>query len=909
MSDTSRLPTLFQEFIHLSRYARWKEEEGRRETWTETVDRYINYMCDKRLGGKIPAETREELRQAILTLKVLPSMRCLMTAGVALDVNDVAAYNCAYIAVDHPHAFDEMLMILMCGTGVGFSVERQFIANMLRIPDKLKKSSTTIEVADSKEGWAQAFRELISMLYAGIIPQWDMSKIRPAGARLKTFGGRACLTGDTIVYKDRKKTRGYNEITISDLFDMQNSTGKWESKPNHFKDVSLRSLDEDSGEFFRNRILKVIDNGIAQVYQIVTKNGYRIKATDNHRFMNDAGVYSYLSDFRVGSMIAVNGSMELKTGICVDCGTAVSRRAIRCKPCYDKTQLHDECQANTSRARLECQGNKKDHCERCSHDGSVSELQVHHIDENPHNNDIVNLMTLCEKCHRIEHFRKWTFGDAYSHKYLSYDEIISIEHVGAERVFDLAMQGPNHNFIANGFVSHNSGPEPLNDLFNFTTEIFKGAIGRKLNSIECHDICCKIAEIVVVGGVRRSACISLSNPSDDRMRYAKAGEWWKTAPYRALSNNSACYTEKPGMDVFLREWLSLYDSKSGERGIFNREAAQKQAQKTGRRKHDVEFGCNPCSEVVLRSCQFCNLTEVVVRAEDTEETLMKKVRLAVIMGTMQASLTNFGYLRPIWKQNTEEEALLGVSITGVYDNPLTYGADGKRKLAELLERLRLYAIKVNKEWAKVIGINQSVSITCVKPSGTVSQLVNCASGLHARFSKHYIRTVRADKKDPLAQLMKEVGFPCEDDVTKPEYNWVFSFPVAAPDNAIVSDNVSALEHLELWKTYQDHWCEHKPSVTVYVREGEWLDVGAWVYRHFDSVSGVAFLPFSGHTYRQAPYTEVTKEEYEKALAKMPKEVDWNKLKAYELEDTTHSGKTMACNGQSCELVDLTSTRT
>ena len=635
-----RLPTPFQEFIHLSRYARWIEKEGRRETWAETVDRYISYMCDKRLAGKIPAEVKEELRNAILTLKVLPSMRCLMTAGPALDQNDVAAFNCAFLAIDHPHAFDEMLLILMNGTGVGFSVERQFICNMLKIPEKLKKTNTTIEVADSKEGWAQSFRELISMLYAGIIPQWDMSKLRPAGARLKTFGGRA------------------------------------------------------------------------------------------------------------------------------------------------------------------------------------------------------------------------------------------------------------------------SGPEPLIDLFQFTVDVFKGAVGRKLNSIECHDICCKIAEVVVVGGVRRSACISLSNPSDDRMRYAKSGDWSKTAPYRALSNNSSCYTEKPGMDVFLREWLALYDSKSGERGIFNRAAAQEQARKTSRRKPDFEFGTNPCSEVILRSNQFCNLTEVVIRSDDTEQTLMEKVRLAVIMGTMQATLTNYGYLRTIWKQNSDEEALLGVSLTGIYDNPLTYGLDGKRKLAELLERLRLHAIKVNKEWAKTLGINQSVALSCIKPSGTVSQLVNCSSGIHQRYAKYYIRTVRADKKDPMARMMKDMGFPCEDDVTKPEYNYVFSFPVESPANAVVSDDVSAVDHLELWKVYQDHWCEHKPSCTITIRESEWMEVGAWVYKHFDDISGVAFLPYSGHSYRQAPYAEITKDEYDKLLAKMPKDVDWGKLKTYELEDCTTNSKTLACTAGQCDLADL-----
>jgi ribonucleoside-diphosphate reductase alpha chain len=436
-------------------------------------------------------------------------------------------------------------------------------------------------------------------------------------------------------------------------------------------------------------------------------------------------------------------------------------------------------------------------------------------------------------------------------------------------------------------------------------DIFKEAAGRKLNSIECHDICCKTGEIVICGGVRRSALISLSNPSDDRMRYAKSGEWWKTNPQRALANNSACYTEKPGMDVFMREWLALYDSKSGERGIFNREAAKKNCAKYGRRDPNHEYGTNPCCEVVARSAQCCNLTEAVARPEDTEETLKRKVRLAVIMGTMQATLTKFTYLRDIWRKNTEEEALLGVSITGILDNKLLSGVDGKKKLGETLGRLREYAVEVNKEWATKLGINPAAAVSCVKPSGTVSALVNCSSGIHPRFSKYFVRTVRADKKDPLAKLMVEMGFPHEDDVTKPEYNWVFSFPMMSPECSTLSESITALEHLELWKTYQDHWTEHKPSITVYVREHEWMDVGAWVFRHFDSISGVAFLPYSGHNYRQAPFQPLNEADYKKMLAAMPKDVDWAKLGKFEVDDNTQTERTMACSGDSCDLADLT----
>jgi ribonucleoside-diphosphate reductase alpha chain len=638
----TNLPTLYQEFIHLSRYARWIEEEKRRETWEETVDRYVNHMCDVQCEGKIPDDIKAEIRESILTLKVMPSMRCMMTAGEALERDNVAGYNCSYVAIDDPKAFDEVLYILMCGTGVGFSVERQFVNKMPYVAERLRPSKTVIGVEDSKIGWANAYRELISMLYQGRMPTWDTSEVRKAGERLKTFGGRS------------------------------------------------------------------------------------------------------------------------------------------------------------------------------------------------------------------------------------------------------------------------SGPEPLEDLFRFTIEIFKEAQGRRLSSIECHDICCKIGEIVVVGGVRRSALISLSNPSDDRMRHAKSGSWWDNTPWRALANNSACYTEKPGMEVFMREWLSLYDSKSGERGFFNREAVQKWADKFERRDANHEFGCNPCSEIVLRSCGLCNLSEVVVRAEDSVEDLKHKVKVATILGTMQATLTGFRYLRDKWRENAEEEALLGVSLTGIMDNELMAGRKGKKKLVELLTELRDYAVEVNKEWAEVLGINQAAAVTCVKPSGTVSQLVDCASGIHSRYSPYYIRRVRADKKDPLATLMSELGFPCEPDVMKPDNNLVFSFPVKSPEGALVTEDVPSLDHLDLWKVYQLHWCEHKPSITIHLRESEWMDAGAWVFRNFDIVSGISFLPYSGHSYAQAPYEECTEEQYVELLGEMPEHIDWTTLSNYEKEDQTVGSKTYACSGDSCEVVDLTS---
>ena len=629
------LPTDYQAFIHTSRYARWLEEENRRETWAETVSRYMTNVVVKKTRDEI---VLDEIEEAILGLEIMPSMRAMMTAGPALERDNTAGYNCSYLPVDDPKSFDEAMFILLCGTGVGFSVERQYISKLPEVPEKLFVSEDTIVVHDSKEGWAKSLRKLIAMLYAGEIPTWDTSKVRPAGAKLKTFGGRA------------------------------------------------------------------------------------------------------------------------------------------------------------------------------------------------------------------------------------------------------------------------SGPAPLEDLFRFTVALFKEAQGRKLSSIECHDLMCKIGEVVVVGGVRRSAMISLSNLSDDRMRHAKSGQWWEKNPQRALANNSVSYTEKPDMETFMREWLSLVESKSGERGIFSRTASKKQAAKNGRRDQGFEFGTNPCSEIILRPYQFCNLTEVVVRATDSLKDLERKVKLATILGTIQSTYTHFPYLRKIWQKNTEEERLLGVSLTGIMDHKmLSGGAD----LANILEHLKNVAVATNTEWAERLGIPASAAITCVKPSGTVSQLVDSASGIHARHSAYYIRTVRGDNKDPLTQFMKDQGIPNEPCVMKPETTTVFSFPQRSPEGAITRNDMSALEQLELWLVYQRHWCEHKPSVTVTVRDKEWMEVGAWVYKHFDEVSGVSFLPHSDHTYQQAPYQDCSEREYLDALALMPERIDWTKLSDYEKEDMTKSAQTFACSSGVCEIVDLT----
>ena len=629
------LPTDYQNFIALSRYARWKEDEQRRENWGETVDRYFDYMqshLENNHAYTITKALKGKLTDQIMSLGVMPSMRALMTSGPALDRCHVGGYNCSYIPVDSPRSFDECMYILMCGTGVGFSVERENVDKLPIVNEHFENSSTVIKVGDSRPGWSKALRELIAMLYAGQIPTWDTSEVRPAGARLKTFGGRA------------------------------------------------------------------------------------------------------------------------------------------------------------------------------------------------------------------------------------------------------------------------SGPAPLIELFHFCIQKFRGSKGRRLFPIECHDIMCKIGEVVVVGGVRRSALISLSNLGDDQMRHAKSGQWWENEGQRSLANNSVAFKGKPEMGTFMREWTSLYESKSGERGIFNRQAAKVKALENGRRDADHYFGCNPCSEIILRPYQFCNLTEVVCRVTDDLVSLKEKVRMATILGTFQSTLTNFKYLRKIWKDNTEEERLLGVSLTGILDCPIW--------TEEILQILRDVAVETNKKLAKDLGIPQSTAITCVKPSGTVSQLVDSASGIHARHSDYYIRTVRGDNKDPITQFMKESGIPSEPDVMKPDSTTVFSFPMKSPSGATTRTDMTAIEQLEYWLMFQRHWCEHKPSVTVSVKEDEWMRVGAWVYDNFDEVSGISFLPFSDHTYAQAPYQDIDEAKYYALSHEMPDSIDWSKLADYEKEDTTSGGRELACTADACEMVDI-----
>jgi ribonucleoside-triphosphate reductase len=644
--------TPFQQFIYLSRYARFLHDESRRETWNETVKRYFDFFqvhLKEKHDYTIPAELRLELETALRTMQAMPSMRCIMTAGTALARDNIAGYNCAYVAIDNPKAFAEILYILMNGTGVGFSVERQYVNKLPEIPEAMYPSDTTIVVPDSKIGWAKSLNELVSLLYTGIIPKWDLSKLRPAGAILKTFGGRS------------------------------------------------------------------------------------------------------------------------------------------------------------------------------------------------------------------------------------------------------------------------SGPEPLNRLFQFVVEVFEQHKASKLDSLAVHDIACMIGETVVVGGVRRSAMISLSNLSDSRMQSAKTGQWWKLTPWRSISNNSAVYTDKqPTMERFMDEWKSLYDSKSGERGIFSRWAAKNTIQRSNEfrkrifgedarlRDTEYEWGCNPCSEVLLRDSEFCNLSEVVIRANDTLETLKYKARIAAIFGTFQSTLTDFKFIGKDWTRNTEDERLLGVSLTGIMDNKLTSGQLGQEKLKECLTELRTVVVATNMEFAKKVGIPASVASTSVKPSGTVSALNDTSSGIHARHSAFYLRTVRSDKKDPIAQLMIDQGMKPENDQARPDSAYVFSFPMKSPKNAITRHDMDAIKQLEIWKIYQLYWTDHKPSITVSVRDPEWMRVGAWVYDNFENMSGVSFLPFSDHTYAQAPFQDLTEERYKELMAITPTKFDWSLLSKYETSTNANlqGAQELACQGVS-----------
>ena len=888
--DYKQIRELYSNFIIQRTYTRFRDDLGRRETWEEAVDRYKDFLLGKinfDNSTSISTSLFEEAIEAIKNKQVMPSMRLLWTAGTAANVDPVCAYNCGFIAVTDIKAFSEMMYLLMNGVGVGFSVERQFICKLPEVSEEeYPDQAQCYTVDDSKEGWSLTFKTLIKDWYHGIPSTWNVSKVRPKGTPIKGFGGRACLTGDTIVYKDKKKSQAENEITIKDLFDLQNGEGKWKHKPNHFKQIKLRSLSERDGVFYRNQVLEVIDNGLAPVYEIITKSGYKIKATGNHRFMKDTGDYDYVDNFSVGDLIAVNGSSNRKTGICKDCGTPVYSSAIRCRPCANKAQLKINALETTARQRKDCRDALKDFCELCGNNNV--RLEIHHKDKNPFNNDKNNLITLCPKCHRYEHMSKDFLGNPYTCKYLNFDEIISIEYYGVERVYDLRMQAPDHNFVANGFVSHNSGPEVLVDLFNFTKNIIYYASGRKLNSKELADIICKIADIVIAGGVRRSATICISNLSDQRMKHFKDGQFWNDNPQRALANISVAYTEKPDVITFMEECRALILSRSGERGLINVMAFP----------HPL-MRLNPCAERVLKSRQLCNLTEVPIEEGIELEEIERRVRLAVFLGTLQATLTTFNtkVLSKEWVKNTIEDAMLGVSLTGTSNFDWT---------PKILSKLRDKAKLWNREFALALGINPAYGITCNKPSGTVSQVVGTPSGIHPEYAPFYIRRVRVSRTDPICTLLIDSGIPHQPEVGtvyETTNTFVFEFPLKSSSKRI-KNTCSALEQLEYYKLFKEHWCDERgnPSCTIYVREHEWLEVFNWVYHpdNWDYIGGLSFLPYDTGVYQLAPYEEITEERFNQLCDDFPN-VDFSKLADYEKDDRTTGSREYACSAGQCEL--------
>ncbi len=899
----SNFDTIFQNVVYTRTYARWLPEVQRREYWPEGVDRYIGFLKEEIVlkRGLPPESLRyvldllEEAKQEMLVLGVVGSMRALWTAGKALTLENACAYNCAYTTIEHFKDFAEILYLLMCGCGVSYSAERQFITKLSTIPE-LQEDDRTIVFEDSKHGWAEGYYKFLSHLSKGYIPKYDLSKIRKKGMILKTFGGR-CLTGDTLVYKDRKKSTEENSITLKQLYDIQQREkgGKYRGR---FAKICLRSMNEEYGFFYRNQLVEVIDNGMREVVEITTKKGYKIKATLNHRFMDSDKKWKEVSHFIVGEKIAVNG--ENKTSTCVDCGVAISRRAERCKSCSDLHQQKADCSGTTARGRKACLDSRLDYCEIC---GKYSgKFEVHHIDGNPTNNHPSNHLNACPTCHKGIHANEDTYGNPYSHKYLSFDTIESIVKKGVEQVYDLSMQAPDHNFVANGFISHNSsGPEPLRDLLNFTVRLFKNAQGNKLTSEEVSDLVCKIADIVVVGGARRSATLALTNPSDRRMAEYKKGDYFREHSHRSMVNVSSCYTDikRPGVLLFLEDMTHLIESKSGERGFVNRAALNNTLERLGRPMSDGT-GVNPCGEIILRPKGFCNLSEIIVREGDSLDILKRKARLATVLGFLQSMLTDFKFISPKWKQNCIEDRILGLSLTGLRDHEVLgvagYTAEG------WLDSMYYEAHAIERTLAAMFGVEPAKAITCVKPSGTVSQLVNSASGLHVRYSKEYIRRIRMAVNDPLAKLLIAQGMefsPENGETYENARTYVFSFPIKAPSSSKVKAEVSALQQLEYWKMLKVAWCDHNPSCTVYVRDHEWVAVAAWVYENFDILGGISFLP-DENIYEQAPYEEITSDEYILRLSKFPA-IDLTMLSDFEAEDYTTGAQEAACSGGNCEL--------
>lgn len=884
--DAKHFPSAIQYYQFVSKFARWREEDKRRETWSEACMRIVDWFHTL---PKVKLSDGEwhMLHNSLYGMETCCAMRVVQMAGPALERCHVGAYNCAYLPIADLRSFAELLYVLMSGSGCGFSVEDRYISQLPRIKhQKVPAVKHDYKVADSTEGWCDALLFGLEHWFNGEDVWYDVSGVRKKGARLKTKGGRACLTGDTVIYKDKKKSTGENTLTIAQLYEKRLKT------PRRLRHIKIRCLDEATGTFQRNRVVDVIDNGIADVYEVVTEAGYRIKATSNHRFMNKDRAYQHLELFNVNDLIAVNGA-EIKSGHCTDCGTPVSKRAERCRPCADDFQLKPDALPTTARQRKECQAHNVGVCAICERDDL--ETQVHHKDRNPLNNASDNLLCVCEPCHRVLHTTEDTFGNPYAHRYLSFDKIVSIEHVGRERVYDLCMEAPNHNFVANGFVSHNSGPEPLLALLAFCRKLITTRQGKVLSDIDCHDTACMVGKIVQVGGVRRAATISISDLDSQSMRDAKSGNWYERAVWRTMANNSAAYDSRPDIDTFMAEFSALIKSKSGERGIFNRMATQNSIPE--RRQKIWHFGMNPCGEIILRPYQFCNLSIVIARPDDTEESLLRKVTVAAYWGCMQKTATDFKYLRDDWKKNCEEEALLGVDITGHADCPLLrFGAQDR---AALLRKLRARVGKVDAILSKRFGVNRSAADTCVKPSGDSSVFFNCGSGCSPWFADFIMRWVREPAISPVAQLLREEGVPFATAPEDPSL-MVFGFPRMAPAGSTTRHQMTALDQLNNWLEWKENWAEHSVACTVYVDDHEWPDVMAWVYRHFDRISGLSFLPRDNGIYSYAPNEELTREQFETTMARFPV-INWGKLCHFELEDMTESAHTLACVAGLCNI--------
>lgn len=930
--DGELFNTPMQQFAYYDKYSRFNWELNRRETWSETVDRTIEHLkwevryhfathpdfgnmdlessislLDdeqmRSLWPDIPIADNvwDRLRDGILHMRIMPSMRLLAMAGAAARRNSVALYNCSFLGISDIEAFVEILTISFSGCGVGYSVERANVEQFPRVQRQQKRwgreNFPTYVVSDTSEGWADALSWGLRAWWSGDDVTFDYSKVRPAGAVLKTKGGRACLTGDTVIYRDKKKWgTAQNCQTISDLYQT------WTKGIGRSREVTVRCLNEATGEFYRNRIVDIVHNGSAPVYEVVLENGYKIKATDNHRFMGLDGKYSFLADLKVGEVMACNG-IEVKTGRCVDCGTAISRRAERCKPCFDVTQLHDDANETTARARQACLEARLDECEVCGiHRSERPKMEVHHIDRNPLNNDRSNLINLCYVCHKDTHTREDNAGIPHRQKYVTYAKIESITYVGVEEVFDLQMKAPDHNFVANGFVSHNSGPEPLRKMLAEIRRIVLARQGSFITTVDAHDIACNVGEAAVQGGVRRTAMIALFDWDDVEMRTCKNGPWGTWPSVRTNANNSAVWpADISDLDV-MNQMTEMMFGGAGEPGIFSRASAYNTMPQRRREINEgVQLGTNPCGEIFLRPFEFCNLSQAVARTGDTESDLAEKVELATILGTLQSLSTRFPGLRSAWVENCTEERLLGVDLTAQNDCELLWASNPGG--GALRTRLAARAVEVNAEYALALHINASAAITCNKPAGNSTGFIGASgSGIHKTFAPFYIRRMTVGAHTPQFRVLREAGVPMQpyaDSGPNPD-RWWAEFPVKAPAGSPLLRDTSAIQQCEFWLLNKENWTEHNPSCTVTYRLHEAIGLVKWVAEHKNVIGGLSFLPADDTVYPIMPFEQISEQEYLDRVVAFP-EVDWSLLWLYERSDMSEASTTLSCFAGNCEI--------